>query len=193
MNTSQNFVNVIEEFESGWVSTLRKAIDTFIVLISEGSQADREEFIKQFLSIYDAKYKKTQEAKRGGAMQQVSAGGTLLLIDMSKDSANAVLDIPPSEGLRNELYSQTFKVMGDEWGRRYATNLIRRDELIDLMRRIRPVMKESGNERKYLSIIQDAFVDQYKSDGTNVFRIILVDAGYDTSSSSNSGNSGKKK
>lgn len=185
MNTSQNFVVVINNFEKGWVSTLQGAIDAFIVLISEGSQADREIFVKEFINIYRAKYKQTEALKAGGVMSQLSAGGTMLYIDMSKDAANAALDIPSPESLKMELYRQTFKVMGDELGRRYATNLIKRYDLVDLFRRIKPVLGEVGSQEKNLSIIRDAFVEHNKSD-KSVFQAIISDAGYTSDQKSGS-------
>jgi len=180
MNTSQNFVNVITEFENGWVRELQGAIDAFIVLISEGSQADRDIFIREFTNIYEAKFKKTEALKAGRAMPLLSAGGTKLYIDMSKEAASAALDIPTPDDLKKELYKQTFKVMGDELGRRYATNLIKRDELVDLMRRVKPVLSEAGEQKDNLSSIEDAFFDQYKADGRSVFHAILTDSGYES-------------
>lgn len=183
MSTSQDFVNVINEFESGWVSTLKNAINTFIVLISEGSQSDRENFIRQFVNIYGDKFNKTTALKAGGLMSQLSTGGTVLYIDMSKEAANAALDIPEPPALKKEIYKQTFKVMGDELGRRFSTNLIKRDELVDLMRRVKPVLSEVGADeyQTNLVIFENAFVEQYKADGNAVFRSIVLDAGYDLS------------
>lgn len=178
MNTSQNFVTVVNNFEDGWTDTLRKAVDTFIVLISEGSQADREKFIAYFESIYSSKWDDTEKKKRGGSMQQVTAGGTLLFIDMSKEGASAVMDIPRPEDLKKELYTQAFIVMGDEWGRRYATNLVRRDELVDLLRRVKPVLSETGSPRENLRIIQDAFNEQYRVD-QGAIRSMISEAGID--------------
>ena len=74
MDTSQDFVNVINEFENGWVNTLLNAIKSFIVLISEGSQADRVDFINQFTAIYGAKYQKTESLKKDGFLTAISAG-----------------------------------------------------------------------------------------------------------------------
>ena len=98
---------------------------------------------------------------------------------MSKESASAVMDIPSPDGLKGELYRQTFKVMGDEWGRRYATNLVRRDELIDLLRRVKPVLSEIGSSSENLGIIRDAFEKQYSADGSATFRSMVNDAGID--------------
>jgi hypothetical protein len=192
MNTSQNFVDVINAFENGWVRTLHGAIDTFIVLISEGSQADRDIFVKEFVNIYNEKFKNTEDVKAGKRMKQISAGGTVLYVDMSKDAASAALDIPSPDSLKAELYKQTFKVMGDELGRRYATNLIKRDELVDLLRRIKPVLNEVGSSDENLSIIRDAFVEQYKADGQSLFSGILADAGYEIAHPSTGGQRKKK-
>ena len=113
----------------------------FIILISEGSQADRETFIDRFVNIYSAKYNKIQELLRaGGFVTQVSEGGTTLNIDVTKTMA--VLNIPRPDTLKTEIYQQTFRVMGDEWGRRYSTNLVKRDELIDLFRRSKTAMEK---------------------------------------------------
>ncbi len=180
--TSRNFVEVINVFEKGWVHTLQEAIDAFIVLISEGSQSDRDVFVKEFIRIYSAKFKETEARKAEGMLSQLSAGGTVLYINMSKDAGSAALDIPLPDGLKAELYRQTFKVMGDELGRRYATNLIKRDELVDLLRRVKPVLNEVGSREANLSIIRDAFIEQYKADGQSLFQSMLANAGYDNKS-----------
>lgn len=172
---STEFVAVIEMFERNWIVTLRKAIDVFIVLIAEGSQADREGFIKKFTVVYREKYNRTQNLlKSGGFMAQHSEGGTLLHIDMTK--VKAVLDIPSPESLKTEIYHQTFKVMGDEMGRRYSHNLIGRNELIEWLRRSKTALQEvPGNN---LGIIYCAFVDSYGTDAANVFKDLIKEAGY---------------
>jgi hypothetical protein len=178
--TASRFVEVINAFEKGWAETLSRAINVFIVLISEGSQADREKFIQKFTAEYAAKYAATRALlAAGGFMTQVSEGGTMLYIDARKTIA--VLDIPKPETLKAEIYQQTFRVMGDEWGKRLSHNLIKRDELIDLLRRSRTALMEvdpglSGN----LRAIRNAFVqkESYGTDADNVFRALVKDAGY---------------
>lgn len=176
--TSRNFVDVITAFEEGWACTLKNAVDIFIVLISEGSLADREDFINAFTVIYRQKYDATQEILRSGSwMTQTSEGGTVLYLDYSKGRALGALDIPSPQSLKTEIYHQTFKVMGDEWGRRYKTNLIKRDELIDLLRRTKPALKDvPGNN---LGIIYAAFVESFGPDGKEVFIDLIGEAGYD--------------
>lgn len=176
--TSQKFVDVITAFEQGWAGTLRHAVDVFIVLISEGSQADREIFIGKFTEVYARKYDDTQALLRaGGFIAQVSEGGTLLHIDVRK--TKAVLDIPTPLTLKTEIYHQTFRVMGDEWGRRLSTNLIKRDELIDLLRRSKTALQEVPRSlESNMGIIYDAFVSSYGTDAENVFMSLIKDAGY---------------
>ena len=181
-DTSQQFVDVINAFENGWAGNIRHAIDVFIVLISEGSQSDRETFIKNFTDTYQKKYNSTQEILNSrGIMTQVSEGGTMLYLDYSKGKTLGALDIPKPEALKTEIYHQTFKVMGDEWGRRLSTNLIKRDELIELLRRSKTALEEVrpglyGN----LGIIRDAFIkkDSYGTDAENVFMSLIRAAGY---------------
>lgn len=176
--TSGKFVNVIETFERDWGETLSRAINVFITLISEGSQADREKFIANFEKVYDAKYRKTQAALHtGGFVTQTSEGGTTLYLDARRTVA--VLNIPSTSTLKTEVYQQTFKVMGDEWGRRFSTNLIKRDELIDLLRRSKTALDEvpprlSGN----LATVRDSFEHAYGTDGRNVFAGLASAAGY---------------
>lgn len=182
LETSQQFVNVINAFEKGWADNIRNAINVFIVLISEGSQSDRETFIKNFTDTYQKKYNATQEILHShGLMTQVSEGGTMLFLDYSKGKTLGALDIPAPEALKTEIYHQTFKVMGDEWGRRLSNNLIRREDLIDLLRRSKTALEEVepglyGN----LGIIHDAFVkkDCYGTDAENVFASLIKEAGY---------------
>lgn len=182
--TASKFVKTIETFESEWAETLKRAINVFITLISEGSQADREEFIRKFTDEYAAKYNKTREMlKAGGFMTQVSEGGTMLYIDASKTLA--VLDIPSPNTLKTEIYHQTFRVMGDEWGKRLSHNLIKRDELIDLLRRSKTALQEVPvSLGSNLGIIQNAFENSYGTDAENVFRGLIKDAGYTESPAS---------
>lgn len=186
-NTSGRFVNVIETFEKGWAETLRNAVEVFIVLISEGSQADRELFIDRFTRVYTDKFDATQRIlKSRGYMTQVSEGGTLLFLDYSKGKTLGALDIPAPEALKGEIYQQTFKVMGDEWGRRFSTNLIKRDELIDLLRRAKTALQETPKAepslearlQRNLGIIYTAFRESYGTDADNVFQSLVRDAGY---------------
>lgn len=179
-DTSKKFVDVIETFERGWAATLRHAIDVFIVLISEGSQKDREVFIDKFVATYGKKWAENQETlKSRKVMTQVSEGGTMLFIDYSKGKTLGALDVPTPRTLKKEIYQQTFKVMGDEWGRRYSTNLIKRDELVELLRRSKTVLDEEEPKLKgNLDIIRKAFVEQYGIDGINVYNSMLKDAGY---------------
>lgn len=178
VKTSQRFVGVIETFETGWADTLRRAVNVFITLISEGSQADREKFIANFVQIYDEKYKRTQAALRaGGFVQQTSEGGTTMLIDARKTVA--VLNIPSTDTLKTEIYQQTFTVMGDEWGRRFSHNLIKREELVDLLRRSKTAFQEvSPGLNGNLAIVRDAFVQAYGTDAANVFQGLATAAGY---------------
>ncbi len=178
--TGKQFVKVIEDFEEGWARTLKRAIDVFITLISEGSQSDREKFIKEFVQVYNTKFEATQRMLReGGVMTQKAEGGTLLFIDYSKGKTLGALDIPPTNVLKKEIYHQTFKVMGDELGRRFSTNLIKRNDLVDLLRRSKTALEEvepglEGN----MGIIQAAFIKSYGTDADNVFRGLIKDAGY---------------
>ncbi|HEY3275831.1 MAG TPA: hypothetical protein VGJ94_04360 [Syntrophorhabdaceae bacterium] len=177
-DTSSRFVKVITDFEVGWAATLKYAVDVFIVLISEGSQADRETFIYNFMKVYGDKYNSTQAILKGRTvMTQMSDGGTLLYLDYSKGKVLGALDIPSATALKTEIYRQTFKVMGDEWGRRFSTNLIRRDDLIDLLRRCKTALTEiEGNNN--LGIIYDAFNRSYGTDAHNVFQELVKAAGY---------------
>jgi hypothetical protein len=184
-DTSGKFVKVITTFEVGWAETLKHAVDVFIILISEGSQADREIFIENFRKIYTEKYNSTQAILKGRQrMSVVSEGGTMLYIDYSKGKALGALDIPNPDALKTEIYNQTFKVMGDEWGKRFSNNLIKRDELVDLLRRCKTALQEvpapakDSNISMNLAIIQNAFVISYGTDAENVFKGLLKEAGY---------------
>jgi hypothetical protein len=110
----------------------------------------------------------------------------MLFLDYSKGKSLGALDIPAPESLKAEIYQQTFKVMGDEWGRRFSTNLIKRDELVDLLRRSKtalqeaPEVEESIEKRlkRNLGIIYAAFRTSYGTDADNVFKGVVKDAGY---------------
>lgn len=180
--TGDRFVDVINTFERGWAETLKRAIDVFITLISEGSQADREKFIAQFIEIYSHKYADTQKMlKEGGHLTQISEGGTMLFIDYSRGKTLGALDIPHPSTLKTEIYHQAFKVMGDELGRRFSTNLIKRNDLIDLLRRSKTALEEvePGSDGN-LRIIGNAFASSYGTDAENVFQGLSREAGYST-------------
>lgn len=179
--SAANFVNVVNTFEKNWAEGLSRAINVFVTLISEGSQADRERFIKSFEKNYDEKYQKTQaDLKAGGFVTETSEGGTTLFLDARKTVA--VLNIPSTNVLKTEIYRQTFKVMGDEWGKRFSHNLMRRDELVDILRRSKTALLEvppsmAGN----IAIVRESFEASYGTDATNVFRSLGKEAGYDES------------
>lgn len=177
-NTSKRFVDTVETFEKGWAETLRNAVDVFVILISEGSQADREIFIDRFSKVYTDKWDRTRELlRKGGFTTQVSEGGTMLHIDVTKTVAT--LNIPNPDTLKAEIYHQTFRVMGDEWGRRYSTNLIKREELVDLLRRSKTALQEVNPGLKgNLDTIRTAFVKSYGTDASNVFNGLVKEAGY---------------
>lgn len=178
-DSASNFVNVVNTFERTWAEGLSRAINVFVTLISEGSQADRERFIRNFEKVYDEKYQSTQAAlKAGGFVTETSQGGTTLFLDARKTVT--VLNIPSTTTLKSEVYRQTFKVMGDEWGKRFSHNLIRRDELIDLLRRSKTALEEvspglAGN----MAIVRESFEASYGRDATNVFKGLGREAGYD--------------
>lgn len=185
-STARRFIEVINVFEREWAETLNRAIHVFITLISEGSQADREKFIKKFTDEYAVKYYETQEKLRaGGFIALTSEGGTMLHIDATKTLA--LLDIPKPETLKAEIYHQTFKVMGDELGKRFSHNLIKRDELVDLLRRSKTALQEVPESQPSMSlrlennmgIIYAAFLNSYGTDADYVFKGLLKDAGYD--------------
>jgi hypothetical protein len=180
---SGRFVDVITAFEQGWVDTLKKATDVFIVLIAEGSQADRETFITEFTNVYSKKYNDTQaRLKSGGFMTQVAESGATLHIDMNK--VQGALDIPSPKDLKTEIYHQSFKVMGYEMGNRYSHNLITRNEMIDWMRKSKTALNMDQGDisdktvSDNLGRIEKAFADSYGTDGENVFRDIAKEAGY---------------
>lgn len=181
--TSQDFVDVINAFEDGWVRTLHKAVSTFITLISEGSQADREKFINEFVRIYQKKWERTRAIIKAGTTQPMESGsGTVLHINMSKTIG--VLDIPSPDSLKTEIYIQAFHVMGYEMGDRYTHDLIRRDELIEWLRRSKTALNmdhptmDRKKIYKNLDIIRREFVPAYGPDGNEVFNGIAKEAGY---------------
>ncbi|MCX8519871.1 MAG: hypothetical protein ORN21_07040 [Methylophilaceae bacterium] len=184
--TASGFVKTIEDFEYGWADWIRKAVDVFITLINEGSQNDREQFVNKFTSIYEEKYNKNSQLTKGANKLITRAdGGTLLYLDYSKGKTLGVLDVPAATALKTELYDKAFTVMGDELGRRLASNLIKRDELIDLLRRSKTAMQEtpvnqSVNTRlsRNMTIFYNSFVLSYGTDAGNVLSAIIREAGY---------------
>jgi hypothetical protein len=185
--TSTDFVKVIQNFEVGWGGTLNDAVRVFIVLVAEGSQADREYFIQRFDQVYSAKYQSTEKLKSGGGyISLMSEGGTKLYLNVKTTSA--FLDIPSPRSLKGEIYRQAFRAMGDEWGKRLSTNLVKRNDLIDLLRRIKAALKEEGEFNQNLNIVNSSFVESYGTDAQEVFTSLLKEAGYAEVSVSNNGN-----
>ena len=117
--------------------------------------------------------------REGGTVTQVSEGGTLLYIDYSRGKTLGALDIPNPTILKTEIYHQAFRVMGDELGRRFTTNLIKRNDLIELLRRSKTALEEvtpglDGN----LRLIAESFRVSYGTDAENVFQGVAAAAGY---------------
>lgn len=171
--TSNKITKIIEDFDRGWQGTLSRAIDVFIVLISEGSQADRDIFIKKFENKYAAKYDDMNKPA-GNKSVQVTEGGTWYVFPKELGA----LTMPKPETMRTKIYSQAFSVMGDEWGRRYSTNLVRRDELVEMLRRCKPALDEGEGQNTNLRYICSAFITSYGADGDDMFRGIMKDAGF---------------
>ena len=192
--TADDFKKVVLAFEDGWAKTLRKSVDTFVVLIAEGSQADRKEFIEKFTMLYKEKYDANQKIIKGGTadMQLTTAGGTRLVLD-TKNTVST-LDIPSELDLKNEIYKQTFLVMGDEMGRKYSSNLIARPELVDWLRRSKTALNmDTANDidpklvAQNLRVIRKAFCadGSYGVDAESVFDGLAAEAGYNATSKSN--------
>lgn len=173
--TALDFIDVIETFESEWTRAIRETMNTFIVLISEGSQTDRSRFIKEFVDVYNPKYLDTREKLcRGKQLPLLSEGGTHVGYEDS-----GALDIPKTNALKVGLYGHVFVVMGDELGRRYSTNLISRSELIDLLRRARPaLMEHQDRHQEFLCKFIDSFMKQNPAVEPVVLTRILDEAGY---------------
>ncbi|SRR6266567_1687264 len=173
--TSNKIVNIINDFDKGWETTLTRAIDVFIVLISEGSQADRDLFIKKFNDKYSNKYSEMlKKTSTGNQVIQVTEGGTRYIFPKEL----AALSMPSPDTIKTKIYSQAFWVMGDEWGRRYSTNLVRRDELVEMLRRCKPALEEGEGLDNNLNYINLAFVKSYGSDGEDMFHGIMKDSGF---------------
>ncbi|MBJ6727205.1 hypothetical protein [Geomesophilobacter sediminis] len=174
--TSGKIVLIINQFDKEWKETLTKAIDIFIVLISEGSQADRDAFITRFKKQYSAKYEDLidKTAKENQSVQ-ITIGGTRYVFPKELNA----MAMPSPETITKRIYSQAFLVMGDEWGRRYSTNLVKRDELVEMLRRCKPALDEGERLNRNLGFIKTAFVNSYGADGENMFRGIMKDAGFD--------------
>lgn len=178
--TAENFVKVTEDFEKGWGDTLQEAVDVFIVLIAEGSQADRTTFSNQFVDTYDKKYKETKKIIESDKnyIRQISEGGTVLLVNKL-----GALDITNTSDLRAEIYSQAFTAMGDEWGKRFSTNLIKRDDLVDVIRRSKQALSEVEvdgkiSDVKNFAFIQNAFIKSYGDGAEDIINSLSKDAGY---------------
>ncbi len=179
------------EFPWGdWGTPLRRIKDAgkaggrkFDLLIAEGSQADRREFVDNFVEIYGEKYQANQKIiKAGFAMAVRSDGGTLIFLDPTK--VQNTLDIPSDNNLRVEIYKQTYRVMGDEMGRRFSHNLIPRTELVDWLRRSRSALNMDQDKidakliSQSLAMIEEAFKKSYGTDGPRVFKELSKEAGY---------------
>lgn len=172
--TGLKLTNVINSFSRDWEDTLTGVINTFITLVQEGSQSDREAFIAAFRTNYTAKYNEETE-KSSSSIRTRSDGGTVLYLD---PKTLGVLNLSSPDSLSAEVYHKIFQVMGDEWGRRYKAGTIKREELIALLRASKTAFMEvvpglQGN----LATVQRYFVEKYGTDGDNVFKSLSKDAG----------------
>ncbi|MBF0383514.1 MAG: hypothetical protein HQL69_21040, partial [Magnetococcales bacterium] len=178
---ADEFVKVIDEFERGWPRVLKDAVNIFVTLIIEGSYADREAFIKHSMEIYREKYKKTAAINKNPTQMAYTEGGTLLHLNV-----HAVLTLPTEAQFKAAIYHNSFVAMGDEMGKNYRHNLIKRDAVIERLRRIKPAFKEviepRGNKSKskwwynYVEL-RKHFVRGYQgSDGSSVFKSMAIEA-----------------
>lgn len=180
--TAIGFVSIINKFERGWKVTLEKAVNIFIELIADGSQAEREQFVKDFAMQYREKYMYNRGIINVSADSITSEGGTKLYLDPKR--TQSTLDIPSDESLKNAIYQQTFLVMGDEMGRRYSHNLISHENLVDWLRRSKLALNMDhstiNNEEilKNLKTLGREFANSYGLDGDNVFNDLAKEAGY---------------
>lgn len=140
---AEEFVRHIKEFEENWRKVLKKSVDVFITLVAEGSHADRQEFVNNFTEIYKNRYLET-ESKNTQYDPIITQGGTFIKVQMSEAAA---LGIPSDVAIKTEFFKQTFYVIGDEMGRRFRHNLIKRSDLIDFLRRLSPVFHEASSKR----------------------------------------------
>lgn len=181
--TAIGFVSVINTFETGWQVMLRKAVNVFIELIADGSQAEREQFVKDFIMQYRKKYITNQGIIKAGVAESItSEGGTRLYLDPKR--TQSTLDIPSDQSLKNAIYQQTFVVMGDEMGRRYSHNLISHEDLVDWLRRSKLALNMDLNTINNKTILNNLgtvrknFASSYGLDGDNVFKELSKEAGY---------------
>ena len=180
--TAIGFVSVINTFETGWQVMLRKAVDVFIELIADGSQAEREQFVKDFIMQYKKKFIYNRGIINSGAQSMMSEGGTRVFLDPKR--TQSTLDIPSEQSLKEAIYQQTFIVMGDEMGRRYSHNLISHEELVDWLRRSKLALNMDSNTINNRTILNNLnsvgkkFADSYGIDGKNVFKELSKEAGY---------------
>jgi hypothetical protein len=174
--TSSKIVNSIITFDQQWEQILRDGVEVFIVLISEGSQTDRKIFIDSFnteyVKEYNAMAQKYNKGNRQGGIL-VTQGGTSYTLDADLNA----IQMPAPSLIENRFYSQAFIVMGDEWGRRYGTNLVKREELIDMLRRCKPALEEGEGSEANLKYIYQSFADSYKADAEDTFKSIMKEAG----------------
>lgn len=171
--TSGKIVTLVDEFDKSWDATLKRVIDVFIVLVSEGSKADRDLFIQKFNEGYLTKYNQfVAQNTPGFTKQGTTEGGTTYTLPKEL----AALIMPEPDVIKMEIYHKAFSVMGDEWGRRYSTNLVRREELIDMMRRCKPAMDEVSGDN--VKLIFTAFAKSYGTDGDDIIKSIAKDAGF---------------
>jgi len=176
-DTSTKIVDSIKTFDDQWEQILKDGIEVFIVLITEGSQSDRQTFIEHFRSEYVKKYDDMAQRHNKGSRYkgiQVTQGGTSYTLDADLNA----IQMPEPGLIEKRFYSQAFIVMGDEWGRRYATNLVKREELIDMLRRCKPAMELEGEgPETNLKYIYNSFANSYKADAEDTFRSIMKEAG----------------
>lgn len=179
--TALGFVSIINKFEKGWKVTLERAVNVFIELIADGSQAEREQFIKDFIKQYKKKYLANREIITTG-IPLTSEGGTQLFLDPKR--TQSALNIPSDKAIKDEIYYQTFVVMGDEMGRRYSHNLISHEDLVDWLRRSKLALNmdsDSIDNRLILhnlNAVKKNFASSYGIDGGNVFNELKKEAGY---------------
>lgn len=177
------FVSVINTFENGWAYMLRDSVDVFIRMIAEGSQADREKFIKTFIAAYKLKFENNKGVFAAGTDSQVvTEGGSIVYLDPNK--TRSTMRIPSDNDLKVAIYTQAFIAMGSEMGRRYSHNLIPRGELIEWLRRSKTALNMDRGDidqfevKKNLRVLATSFCNAYVTDAQSVFEDLAREAGY---------------
>lgn len=159
---------------------LTSSVELFKELIAEGSPADREAFRSRFLDHYGGNTEAFLRSRPEYAVDKSRWIRLKFAPDGSVASPaafeyEATASTSMAEQLWELIYRRSLSEVGQEMGERLVNNLIRREELLEWLRRTRTALDDLTKD---IEIIRSGFRETYGRDADTVFNSLLRDIGF---------------